>query len=42
MANASCRASFVLEAQQEFGIVEELAIENLKRNRTVAHPDLFG
>ncbi len=40
--NASCGSRFILEAQQEVGVIQQLAAQDFKRHRTVAHRDLLG
>ena len=32
----------VLKAQQEVGVIEKLAVQNLERHGAVSHPDLLG
>jgi hypothetical protein len=40
--NAARGSRFILKTQQEIGVIQQLAAQNLERHRTVAHGDLFG
>jgi hypothetical protein len=40
--NAPRGSRFILKAQQEFGVIEQLAVQDFERHRAVADRDLFG
>ena len=40
--NAPRGSRFILKAQQEVGVIQQLAVQDLERHRTVAHRDLLG
>jgi hypothetical protein len=42
VTDAPSGTRFILEAQQEIGVIEEFAIENFERHRAVPHPNLLG
>jgi hypothetical protein len=40
--NATRGTRFILKTQQEVGVVEKFAIQNLERYGTISHPNLLG
>ena len=40
--NAARGSRLILKAQQEVGVIQKLAVQNLERHRAVAHRDLLG
>jgi hypothetical protein len=40
--NAPCGNRFILKAQQEVGVIEQLPVQDFERYRTVPHGDLLG
>ena len=42
VADAPRGTRLVLKAQQEIGVVEKLAVQNLERHGAIAHPNLLG
>jgi hypothetical protein len=42
MVDAPRGSGFILKAQQELGVIQQLAAQDFERHRTVAHRDLLG
>ena len=42
VTNAPRGSRFILKAQQEVGVIEKFAVQDLERHRAIAHPDLLG
>jgi hypothetical protein len=40
--NAARGSRFILKAQQELGVIQQLAVQDFERHRTVADRDLLG
>jgi hypothetical protein len=40
--NAPRGSRFILETQQEVGVIQQLAVQDFDRHRTVAHRNLLG
>jgi hypothetical protein len=42
VVNAPGRTRLILKAQQEVGVIEKFAVQNLERHRTIPHPNLLS